>query len=108
MFERKAGKGRTRRRVALLMDAIEDDYQAALLRGAASAAQQEGLELWCLAGGVIGNQAEDPRCVRNFLFDLLHPRDFDGILVLSGSLGNLLGVPAFDQWLKRYGGVPSR
>jgi DNA-binding LacI/PurR family transcriptional regulator len=106
MFERKPAKARARRRVALLMDAIEDDYQAAVLRGAATAAQQEGLELWCLAGGVIGNRAEDPRCVRNFLFDLLHPGDFDGILVLSGSLVNLLGVSAFDEWLKRYRGVP--
>ena len=106
MFERSPGKGRPRRRVALLMDAIEDDYQVGIVRGAASAAQHEGLELWCLAGGVVGDQLEDPRCVRNFLFDLLRPRDFDGLLVLSGSLGNHLGVSAFDGWLKRYSAVP--
>jgi len=105
MLERSAAKSR-KRRVALLMDAIEDDYQAAILRGAASAAQQEGLDLWCLAGGVVGSQPEDPRCARNFLFDLLRPGDFDGMLVLSGSLGNHLGVRAFDQWLGRYRGVP--
>lgn len=88
------------------MDAIEDDYQAAIVRGAASAAQQEGLGLWCLAGGVVGEPSKDPRCARNFLFDLLRPSDFDGILVLSGSLGNQLGVAAFDDWLKRYRAVP--
>jgi DNA-binding LacI/PurR family transcriptional regulator len=99
-------KGRARRRVALLMDAIEDDYEAAIVKGAASAAQQEGLELWCLAGGVVASAPKDPSCVRNFLFDLLQPSDFDGILVLSGSLGNHLGVPAFEEWLKRFRGVP--
>jgi DNA-binding LacI/PurR family transcriptional regulator len=106
MFERNAGSGRRRRRVALLMDAIEDDYQAAVLRGAAGAALQDGLELWCFAGGVVGEQQKDARCVRNFLFDLLCPSDFDGILVLSGSLSSELGVAAFDEWLKRYQTVP--
>src|SRR3954466_15693158 len=98
MLERKAGNSRARRRVALLMDAIEDDYQAAILWGAANAAQQAGVGLWCLAGGVIGPNAKDPRSVRNFLFDLLRPADFDGILVLSGSLGNQLGIAAFGEW----------
>lgn len=106
MVAPNAGKGRARRRVALLMDAIEDDYQAAVLEGAAVTARQEGLDLWCLAGGVVGSDPTHPSCVRNFLFDLLRPRDFDGILVLSGSLSNLLGVPAFQEWLKRYDGVP--
>jgi DNA-binding LacI/PurR family transcriptional regulator len=106
MFERNAAKSRTRPRVALLMDAIEDDYQSAILQGASSAAQQDGLELWCLAGGVVTNAPGDPRGVRNFLFDLLDPSDFDGILVLSGSLGTQLGVAAFDRWLQRYSAVP--
>jgi DNA-binding LacI/PurR family transcriptional regulator len=97
---------RTHRRVALLMDAIEDDYQAAILQGAAGAAKQEGLELWCLAGGVVDDHAKDPRSMRNFLFALLRPSDFDGILVLSGPLGTHVGVSRLDEWLKRYGGVP--
>jgi DNA-binding LacI/PurR family transcriptional regulator len=106
MFERNSGKGRARRRVALLMDAIEDDYQAAIVRGAAGAAQQAGVGLWCLAGGVIVDGGNDPRGIRNFLFDLLRPSDFDGILALSGSLGNGLGIAAFSEWLKRYREVP--
>lgn len=106
MQERSVGKGRSRRRVALLMDAIEDDYQAAVLRGANNAAQQENVELWCLAGGIVGGPPTDPRFSRNFVFDLLNPNDFEGILVLSGSLGNHLGVPAFQEWLRRYSGPP--
>lgn len=54
----------------------------------------------------MGSNPKDPRCVRNFLFDLLRPLDFDGILVLSGSLGNQLGAAGFNEWLKRYDGVP--
>ena len=88
------------------MDAIEDDYQEAILRGAAVAAQQEGLELWCLAGGIVGSQPGDRHSARNFLFDLLKPGDFDGLMVLSSSLSNHLGAQAFEQWLGRYRGVP--
>ncbi len=88
------------------MDAIEDDYQAAVLQGARATAQQEGVELWCVAGGVLGSGSQHPSCVRNFLFDLLRPRDFDGILVLGGSLSNVLGVQALEEWLSRFQGVP--
>ncbi len=106
MLERGPVRSRKRRRVALLMDAIEDDYQSAIVHGAASAARQEGLDLWCLAGGVVGDQPAGAARGRNFLFDLLRPADFDGLLVLSGSLGNQLGVREFEQWLGRYRGVP--
>jgi DNA-binding LacI/PurR family transcriptional regulator len=88
------------------MDAIEDDYQAGIVRGAASAAQHAQVELICLAGGVVGDAQKDPRSQRNFLFDLIDPKDFDGILVLGGSLGNQLGVPVFSDWMKRFLPLP--
>src|ERR1041384_3646028 len=106
MFARTVASSRARRRVALLMDAIEDDYQAGIVRGAGSVAQQENLELWCLAGGVVGDASRDRRSIKNFLFDLLEPSDFDGVLALSGSLGNELGVVRFGEWLKRYEAGP--
>lgn len=97
---------RARRRIALLMDAIEDDYQAGIVRGAASAAQHAGVELLCLAGGVLGEDPGDKRRLRNFVFELLDPQDFDGILVLGGSLGNQVGVGALSAWMQRFGELP--
>jgi DNA-binding LacI/PurR family transcriptional regulator len=95
-----------RRRVALLMDAIEDDYQAGIVRGAASAAQHAHIELVCLAGGVVGDAGKDQRCQRNFLYDLIDPSSFDGLLLLGGSLGAQLGMPALSQWMGRFGALP--
>lgn len=100
------GNGRPRRRVALLMDAIEDDYQAGIVRGAASAAQHANVELVCLAGGVVGDPEKDHRSQRNFLFDLIEPASFDGILVMGGSLGNQVGIAAFSEWMRRFSGLP--
>ncbi len=108
MIEGNSGKGRKRRRVALLMDAIEeDDYQSAMLRGPGSLRSRTTWSsgVWRAASSVTARR--DPRCARNFVFDLLSPRDFDGILALSGSLGNLLGVSAFELWLKRSSEVPT-
>jgi sigma-B regulation protein RsbU (phosphoserine phosphatase) len=88
------------------MDAIEDDYQLGIVRGAASASQHAGVELVCLAGGVVGDGDTDPRSLRNFLFDLVDPQQFDGVLVLGGSLASQLGVTAFGEWMRRFSGLP--
>lgn len=95
-----------RRRVALLMDATEDDYQVGILRGISRAAEPNNVQLVCLAGGVVGNGSSDPRSRRNFLFDLIDVRQFEGIIALSGSLGTQLGVTGFSQFLQRFRGRP--
>lgn len=95
-----------KRRVALLMDATEDDYQVGILRGISRAAEPNNVQLVCLAGGVIGNGTNDPRSRRNFLFDLVDVHRFEGIIALSGSLGTQLGVAGFAQFLQRYRGRP--
>ena len=96
-----------RRRVALLLDAIEDDYQEGIVRGAASAAQHAHIELVCLAGGVVGDAGKDERCLRNYLYELIDPASFDAVLVLGGSLGSQIGVPAFSRWMRRFGALPA-
>lgn len=106
MALKDSAKSRPRKRIALLMDAIEDDYQAGIVRGAANAAQHAQVELICFAGGVVGDPQKDHRSQRNFLFDLIELKDFDGILVLGGSLGNQLGVQVFSDWMKRFLPLP--
>jgi phosphoserine phosphatase RsbU/P len=95
-----------RRRVAILIDAIEDDYQAGIVRGAAQASEQADVQLVCVAGGVVGDAQKDPRSLRNFLFDVFDPRSVEGMLVLSGALGNQIGIERFTGWLARFGSVP--
>jgi DNA-binding LacI/PurR family transcriptional regulator len=99
-------KLRLKRRVALLMDATEDDYQVGILRGISRAAEPTNVQLVCVAGGVVGDPAVDHRSQRNFAFDLLDPRHFEGIIALSGALGNQLGVAGFAGFLQRFRGRP--
>ncbi len=95
-----------RRRVALLMDAVEDDYQIGIVRGANQAAELANVQLVCVAGGVVGDARADRRSERNFLFDLIDPRQFGGVLSLSGSLSNQLGIPKFAEFLRKFSTLP--
>jgi sigma-B regulation protein RsbU (phosphoserine phosphatase) len=95
-----------KRRVAFLMDAAEDDYQVGILRGISRAAEATNIQLVCVAGGVVGDPAVDHRSQRNFLFDLLDARQFEGVIALSGALGNQLGVAGFERFLQRFRGRP--
>jgi phosphoserine phosphatase RsbU/P len=94
------------RSVALLMDAIEDDYQAAIVRGVLRVSGQANVQLRCIAGGVLGDGKKDVRSQKNFLFELLEPSTLHGVLALSGALGNQLGASAFGRWLRRYESGP--
>ena len=99
-------KLRLKRRIALLMDATEDDYQVGILMGISRAAEPTNVQLVCVAGGVVGDPAVDRRSQRNFAFDVLDPRQFEGIIALSGALGNQLGVAGFASFLQRFRGRP--
>jgi len=95
---------RLTRRVAILIDAIEDDYQASIVRGIAQAGAS--VQLVCIAGGVVGAPEKDERSRRNFLFELVDPKSFDGIVPLSGALGNQIGPEAFAKWMDRFRATP--
>ena len=94
------------RRVALLMDAIEDDYQAGIVRGVLRASAQSGAQVRCIAGGVVGGASTDPRTQKNFLFDLVEPSAYDGVLALTGALGNHLGALGLGRWLAPFAARP--
>ena len=88
------------------MGATEDDYHVGILCGISRAAEPNNVQLVCVAGGVVGEPSKDQRSQRNFLFDLLEPHRFDGIIALSGALGNQVGVAEFGKFLGRFRGRP--
>jgi DNA-binding LacI/PurR family transcriptional regulator len=95
-----------KRRVAFLMDAVEDDYQVGILRGVIQAAELANLQLVGFAGGVLADRRVDHRAERNFLFDLIEPHQFAGVVTLSGALGNELGLDNLTRFLSRFSGSP--
>jgi DNA-binding LacI/PurR family transcriptional regulator len=91
--------------IGLLVDCLEDSYQWSVLRGAMDAAYSYGAHLICFAGGVLdaprGSGGE-----RNGVFDLAGPRSVDALVILSGAIGNRIGVERLREYCARFRPLP--
>jgi hypothetical protein len=68
------------------VDWLEDDYQKAVLCGAADAARRHEANLICFAGGVLCSP-ERFATQRNVIYELAGPESVDGLLIMSGNPG---------------------
>ena len=94
-----------RPRIGVLFDVIEDEYQSTILRSMARTSGAAGVQLLCIAGGLLEEQSDHPSA-QNFLFDLLQPDSVQAVIALSGALGNRVGMPAFARWAERFARAP--
>lgn len=92
----------TRRRptVGLLLDGLEEEYQAIILSGASDAASERHADLICFAGGLLdapfGFEAQ-----RNVVYDLASAEVLDGLVIL-GSIGNYITAEAMRSFCQKY------
>lgn len=82
--------GSTPPRIGFVVDWLEDNYQSAVLAGAAVAASAGGASLVVLPGGILGG-TDSNSAKRNQIYELISPRKYDGLVVMTGTLGNHLG-----------------
>lgn len=82
-----------------------DSYQSAVLRGARTAAEERGVHLVTIPGGVLGGPDANG-AQRNHLLDLLSPGHLDALIVLSGTLGNHRGVDGLMEFFEPFTGKP--
>lgn len=76
-----------RRRVGFVVDWLRDSYQLAVLEGAAEEAENQGVDLVVLPGGVIGADHEHG-IRRNRIYQLIDEQTFSALVVMTGTLGN--------------------
>lgn len=91
--------------LGLLVDWLEDEYQNAVMQGAADAARERTFNLICYSGGVLESPARNGR-ERNQVFDLASSRNVSGLLVMSGTLGNYVGSERLAEYCERYADLP--
>jgi sigma-B regulation protein RsbU (phosphoserine phosphatase) len=92
-------------RLALLVDALDHDYQADMALGVVRAARQKGASLVVLAGGRL-EAAHRHLQQRRFVFDLADPRDYDGVILLGGTLSSRTGAASLAPLVERFGLLP--
>ncbi|HZU85778.1 MAG TPA: substrate-binding domain-containing protein [Polyangiaceae bacterium] len=87
--------------IGFLLDFFEDSsYHWSILRGAMDAASDRGVNLVCFAGGVLGGKGDE----RNVVFDLA--KGLDGLMLLSGPIGNARGAEALAEFCTRFHPIP--
>ncbi len=74
-------------RIGFVVDWLSDSYQNSLLAGAREVAEERGVSLVALPGGVVGAD-HSHGAVRNHLYRLIDESQYDGLLLLTGTLGN--------------------
>ncbi len=104
LSENRARPGR-RRTVGLLLDNIYESYGIKLWSGVVAAVQAEDLNLVCFVGGALDNP-NNFLSQKNAVFDLVSPKNIDGIVSVSGSLGTLAGTERLSAFYARYSPIP--
>jgi len=94
----------TQRRILVLIDNIESDYQIEAISGVLRATRASNVNTVVVTGGWLATDRRPSE--RNFVYDLIPEATVDGMLVLAGSLSNQCGVEYFTEWLRRFGKVP--
>ena len=89
----------------MLVDWLEDDYQTSVFCGALAAAQDADVNLICFTGGVL-DSPDGFGARRNGVYDLANAQTVDGLVILSGTIGNHIGPAALARYCARYQGLP--
>lgn len=85
-----------RPRIGFVVDWLNDSYQLEVLGGAARAANECGAQLIILPGGVLG-APHSHGARRNGLYQLISTEHFDGLVVMTGTLGNAGGIDVMQR-----------
>jgi len=91
---------------ALLVESLDDEYEALVLKGTVMGAPEKDVRILCVAGGVVDDPDPERRAM-NFAFDLIDKRNAGSVIALSSAIGSAIGPAALKTWLDRYEGLPS-
>ena len=92
--------------IALLLNDFHNEYSMAVYRGARFVAEERGISLATFGVGSIESPVQHMG-MRNRLFSLVNPDDFDGIYYVSSSLSNYVGSERFLNYAASFGDIPS-
>ncbi|MGA2447397.1 MAG: substrate-binding domain-containing protein [Polyangiaceae bacterium] len=92
--------------LGVMLDSVRDPYQIGILGGVTAAASEAGVSLLCFVGGSLPTDLGDG--VHHRIFDLIDPRNVDGVVVLTATLMHRVGHSAVEAFCKaRLQAIPS-
>ncbi|MBN1699022.1 MAG: EAL domain-containing protein [Spirochaetales bacterium] len=100
-----ADTSRSGKTIALLLVSFFDDYQYAIFTGVRRYVEMAGVRLVCF----VGNSLDSPhfyRKQRNVIYELVGPENVDGIIGISGSLGNHVSPAELLAFYSKFAPLP--
>ena len=97
--------GTASKTIGFLVDWIDGAYQNHVLDGARDAARDRRVQLLCFSGGMLQGELRGG-LRRNAVFDLVGPENVDGLILMSGTIGNLIGDSGLVAYAERFGALP--
>ncbi|MEO8981043.1 MAG: substrate-binding domain-containing protein [Polyangiaceae bacterium] len=91
--------------IGFLVDRVDVAYQNQILDGARDAARDGRVQLLCFSGGILGSDARGGSR-RNASFDLANAENVDGLILMSGTIGNQIGHSGLLAFAARFGDLP--
>ena len=91
--------------IGFLVDWIDGAYQNHVLDGARDAARDRRVNLLCFSGGMLGSDLRGGER-RSSVFDLVGPENVDGLILMSGTIGNQIGDAGLVAYAERFGKMP--
>ena len=111
-YNRKMSKARqarprsSRATIGLLIGRLGDiGYAAHVWPGIADVAEERDVNLICFVGGSL-RAAHEFDSQRNVAYDLVSPERLDGLLAMSGSIGQFIGPEQLKDFYARYQPLP--
>lgn len=92
--------------IAFLMNDFHNEYSVAVYQGAVSAASKLGVSVVTFGVGSFESPVQHMG-MRTRLVSLVNPDDFDGIIFMSSSLSNYIGLERFVDFATNFSDLPS-
>jgi PAS domain S-box-containing protein len=99
------GAHRERPAIGLLLGRLVEPYQAHIWPGLANVAEEKGVDLICFPGRSL-DAPYSYDAYRNAVYDLVGPENVDGLVLLSGTLGNYLKLEKLAAFCRRFSPLP--
>ncbi|MBN2441431.1 MAG: EAL domain-containing protein [Spirochaetales bacterium] len=105
MRREKSTVSNTEFKLGLFLGSFFDKYEMTVFEGVLAGCKEENAQLISYVGGSI----EDPHAYSaqgNTVYNLINPHKIDGIICISGSLGNYIGSEKLAQFYKKFTPIP--
>src|SRR4030042_4733372 len=93
--------------IAFLINDLNNEYDIGICHGALKAAGELGISIIFFVVGFLESSNFYSSRMRNKIFSLINPEDYQGIMYISSSISNDIGMEKLLKFVEQYGEIPT-